>query len=161
MVKGRLFAALYGKGLYAWAEREDRWTKVGSVTPLVLTPIGGTLVVGHNPGGIFWSDDLGASWSQGTSNVLGKPAPALPDQSGELSRDAPVWELGSSDDLVFAGASSGIYYSEDQGRTWLRARKGLPSESPGVSFLVKGNLVLAGTVLKGAKPEPAGAANGR
>ena len=70
-------------------------------------------------------------------------------KSGELSNDAPVWELASNDEITFAGASAGIYYSEDRGRTWVRARNGLPSESPGVSFFLKGNLVLAGTVLPG------------
>jgi hypothetical protein len=39
---------------------------------------------------------------------------------------------------------SGVYYSEDRGRTWIRAQTGLPAESPGVAFLVERGLVLAG-----------------
>lgn len=68
--------------------------------------------------------------------------------SGDLPSNAPVWELAAGQGLVFAGASSGIYYSEDQGRTWTRARAGLPGESPGVAFLVRENLVLAATLEK-------------
>jgi photosystem II stability/assembly factor-like uncharacterized protein len=159
-VEGRLFAGLYSKGLYAWNDQEHQWTKAGRVSPLVLAPIGDTLVAGHNPGGIYWSDDCGATWSQGTVNSLGKLAPVLSDHRGELAGDAPVWELASNDDIIFAGASAGIYYSEDRGRTWSRARIGLPAESPGVSFLLKGNLVLAATLIKEANGEPGGAANG-
>lgn len=137
MVRGRLFAALYAKGLYAWINGERRWTKAGSLTPLTLAAIGDTIVAGHNPGGIFWSDDLGVTWS-----------PSVPGSPGEFSSRAPVWELAASGRLAFAGASEGVYYSEDRGRSWIRAREGLPVESPGVSFLLKPNLVLVGTVLR-------------
>ena len=40
MVKGRLFAGLYSKGLCAWSDQEHRWTKVGTVfrrSPLRLS----------------------------------------------------------------------------------------------------------------------------
>lgn len=139
-LKGRLFVALYAKGLFVWAEQERRWTKVGPVSPLVLAAAGETLIVGHNPGGILWSGDLGATWAQST--VSGKAAP------GELTGNAPVWEMSAAGGLAVAGASSGIYYSEDHGRTWARARAGLPAESPGISFLVTGDYVLAGVTVK-------------
>jgi len=159
-VKGRVFAGLYSKGLYAWNETDRRWNQVENVSPLVLASIGDTLVVGHNPGGIYWSDNLGATWSRGESSSVGKLAPLSEEQSGELSSAAPVWELASGDDIVFAGASTGIYYSEDQGRIWVRARRGLPVQSPGVSFLVKGGIVLAGTLIKDSNGEADGAAKG-
>jgi photosystem II stability/assembly factor-like uncharacterized protein len=144
MVEDRLFAGLYSKGLYAWNEQEHRWTKVGRISPLVLATIAGTLVAGHNPGGLYWSADLGASWSKGTARTVGPFPSELLNDARELSSEAPVWELASNDELVIAGASAGIYYSEDRGRTWARARTGLPSESPGVSFLLKPSFVLAG-----------------
>ena len=48
------------------------------------------------------------------------------------------------------GAANGIYYSNDRGHTWVRAQQGLPSSSPGVSFLVSKDLILAGTITKQA-----------
>jgi hypothetical protein len=133
------------------------------VSPLALASIGDTLVAGHNPGGIHWSEDLGATWSQGSASSIGQVTLGLSDQTGALSTDAPIWELGANDDLVFAGASAGIYYSEDRGRTWVRTQAGLPAESPGVAFLLKADFVLAGTLLnliQDAKGEGGGAANG-
>ena len=159
-VEARLFAGLYSKGLYAWNEQEHHWTKADPVSPLALAAIGGTLVAGHNPGGLYWSADLGASWSKGTASTVGQFASVLPNEAGELSSEAPVWELASNDELVLAGASTGIYYSEDRGRTWTRARTGLPSESAGVSFLLKRTFVLAGTLIKRANGGPDGAAIG-
>jgi hypothetical protein len=146
-VGGRVFAGLYARGLYAWQEADQRWLKAGEVTPLALASVGDALVAGHNPGGIQWSDDQGAYWARATVNKPGSSAPSLLNPADELSGEAPVWELASGGDLAVAGVATGIYRSEDQGRTWVRARQGLPVESPGVAFLVRGNLVLAGTVL--------------
>ncbi len=163
VVEGRLFAGLYSKGLYAWDEQEDHWTKAGSVSPLVLATVGGTLIAGHNPGGLYWSGDLGASWSKGVAagHAVGPLVSLHSDDSGELSSEAPVWELGSNDEgLILAGAAAGIYYSEDRGRTWGRARKGLPEKSPGIAFLLKRDFVLAGTLIAESNGEPGGAANG-
>lgn len=119
-VEGRLFAALYSKGLYVWDKQEDHWTKVSTVSPLALAAVDGALVAGHNPGGLHWSGDLGASWSKGVAagHAFGPLTTLNPDDPGELSSEAPVWELGSNDEgLVLAGASAGIYYSTDRGRT--------------------------------------------
>ncbi len=148
MVHDRLFAGLYSKGLYAWKEPDHRWTKAGDVSPLVLASIAGTLVAGHNPGGIHWSADLGASWSQGTAKPVELFTGELPDPARELSSEAPVWELAADEELVIAGASAGIYYSEDQGRTWTRAWTGLPPDSPGVAFLLNRSFILAGIPIK-------------
>lgn len=119
--QGRLFAALYAKGLYVWS---NRWAKVGMVQPLALASNGDTLVAGHNPGGIYWSADGGATWSA---------------HGGAVPRQAPVWELAPG----LAGAASGLYYSEDGGRTWT-----LAFERPGIAFLVSEGLALAAVVAK-------------
>lgn len=161
VIKGKLFAALYSNGLYAWNGQELRWEKAGSVSPLVLTPIGDTLVAGHNPGGIYWSDDLGATWSKGTASSSRKVSPTQSERGAELSGEAPVWELASNHEMIFAGASAGIYYSEDRGRTWTRASMGLPEESPGVSFLIREKWVLAGTLIKNTSGESHSATDGR
>lgn len=150
VVEGRLFAALYSKGLYVWDPKEGHWSKVDTVSPLALAAVDGALVAGHNPGGLYWSGDLGASWSKGVAAGHGVgPFTALnPDEPGALPSEAPVWELGSNDEgLALAGAAEGIYYSTDRGRTWERARAGLPERSPGIAFLAKRDLVLAGMMI--------------
>jgi len=145
VVKGKVFAGLYSQGLYSLDDQTGRWSKIGPVSPLVLAAIGDTLVVGHNPGGIYTSDDLGKTWSKATSSGFANLSLLNPVPGGELSGDAPIWELAASSGSVFAGAGSGIYYSEDKGRSWTRAREGLPEECPGVAFLLSEDLVLAAT----------------
>ncbi|MGJ5816319.1 WD40/YVTN/BNR-like repeat-containing protein [Paludibaculum fermentans] len=143
-VKGTLFAGLYAKGLWSFQEGLRRWVRVGEVVPLVLAPAGGTLIVGHNPGGLLWSADLGRTWGQG--RAAGAVAAG---GAGELTQDAPVWEAGAGDGIVYAGAAEGIYYSEDEGRSWTRARGGLPAVSSGIAFLGGGGFALAGVVVRG------------
>ncbi len=142
-VEGTLFAGLYSKGLYVWNHQERHWTKTGPVSPLVLAGIGHTLVAGHNPGGLYWSGDLGITWSKGMAGGGVPLLSGLSDVPDGLFGHAAVWELAAGDELVFAGASAGIYYSEDRGHTWTQARTGLPAESPGIAFLVKRSFVLA------------------
>ena len=150
VVEGRLFAALYSKGLYVWDKQEDHWTKVANVSPLALAAVDGALVAGHNPGGLYWSGDLGASWSKGVAagHAFGPLAALNPVDPGALPSEAPVWELGANDEgLAMAGAADGIYYSTDRGRTWERTRAGLPERSPGIAFLANRDLVLAGVMI--------------
>ncbi len=133
-VNGQVFSGLYARGLYRWAEGEHRWRKTAEVVPLSLAHSVGALIAGHNPGGIWRSDDVGQTWTQG---------------AGDMAANSPIWALSAGPGApVFAGADSGIYFSGDQGRTWSRARMGLPAESPGIAFLVTAELVLAGVILK-------------
>jgi photosystem II stability/assembly factor-like uncharacterized protein len=133
MVEDTVFAALYAKGLYALSWNERRWVEAGKVKPLVLASGEGTLAVGHNPGGIYWSAAPKSSeWRKAV---------------GEFDPGAPVWAMASDGKLIVAGAAEGIYRSEDGGRSWSRALKGLPVGSSGVSFLVRGNTIYAGLVI--------------
>jgi photosystem II stability/assembly factor-like uncharacterized protein len=132
-VDDTIFAGLCSKGLYARSRNEHRWTKAGNVKPLVLAATGGTLAVGHNPGGIYWSEKPKSSeWTKA---------------AGDFESAAPVWEMASGDKLVLAGVADGIFRSEDYGRSWSRMLKGLPAKSPGVSFLIQGNTIYAGVVI--------------
>ena len=132
-IDNTIFAGLYNKGLYAWSDNEQRWTKAGNVKPLALAGAAGTLAVGHNPGGIYWSGNPKSSeWIKA---------------SGDFESAAPVWEMASGDKLVLAGMADGIFRSEDNGRTWSRTLKGLPAKGPGVSFLVRGDTIYAGLVI--------------
>lgn len=131
--QGQIFAGLYARGLYRWSTTAHRWHKTAAVVPLALATAGSALIAGHNPGGIWHSADAGQTWSQG---------------AGELRAATPVWELGAGPVArVFAGADTGIYFSDDRGRTWIRARAGLPAESPGIALLVTGEMILAASIL--------------
>jgi photosystem II stability/assembly factor-like uncharacterized protein len=147
-MKGKLFAGLYSDGLFMWSDEEQRWTKKANVSPLALASIDDTLIAGHNPGGILWSDDSGATWTQGTAAQTFRPPVSSNAKDGELLSDAPVWEMAAGENLAIAGAASGIFYSDDHGRTWTRSREGLPAESPGISFLVTKDVILAGSIIE-------------
>lgn len=156
-LRGALFAGLYGRGLFRWDQQTRSWSEVGQVEPLALATLGSTLIAGHNPGGLFWSGDSGATWSKGIASVdtLGGLFPSeFGEDSGQVLAEAPVWEMASNDRLAFAGASAGIYYSNDQGRHWTQARAGLPEGSPGVAFLAREEFVLAATMVKRSHADP-------
>lgn len=138
--RGRIFAGLYAKGLYVWEEMGQRWVRVGRVSPLALAATGEALLAGHNPGGISRSADGGGAWSQGRAAA-----------GGDFAEGAPVWEMGSDGERAYAGAAAGIYFTEDHGRTWVRARAGLPAESPGIAFLATREFVLASTTLRAGR----------
>jgi photosystem II stability/assembly factor-like uncharacterized protein len=145
IASGKLFAALYSQGLYRWDDEEKSWGKIEGVTPLALASMNDTLVAGHNPGGLYWSANAGTSWFKAVAEEP-RRFTLLPTESlSELWDRAPAWALEASEGLVLAGASSGIFFSEDNGRTWTRAHEGLPAESPGLAFLVTRNFVLAST----------------
>lgn len=140
--EGQIFAGLYNQGLYALDPGGVGWTRTNTVKPLVLAASADTLIAGHNPGGLHWSPDRGRTWD-GDSHVqqamLVLPQPDLMD---EPALEAPVWALASSHGLTMAGAASGTYFSEDGGRHWTRSRTGLPSQAPGIAFLVSDRVVL-------------------
>lgn len=140
LLGSRLFAGLYARGLYVRNVRDGRWEKVGSLSPLVLAAARGSLLAGENPGGLHYSDDTGQKWSA-----------AGPTDVGEPSTSAPVWTLAANHRLAFAGASSGLVVSRDQGRAWEKVRGGMPSECPGVSLLLHEQYVLSGTIISEGK----------
>ncbi|MBI1176652.1 hypothetical protein GC207_04350 [bacterium] len=137
-VDGTVFAGLYSNGLYRCRPEADRWNKVGDVVPLELVTIGSSIVVGHNPGGVFVSDDLGNNWLDGN---LGLPA------------NAPVWTLGANKSHVFVGAAGktdcerepvGLFVSGDHGRSWAAGNDGLPTSPSAICFVATDEYVLAG-----------------
>jgi photosystem II stability/assembly factor-like uncharacterized protein len=153
-VGGRLFAGLYSKGLFAWNPIASDWSKLEGVSPLVLASAGDTLIAGHNPGGIYWSETPHNAWMKGISRSVGELAPTPVAAAAELAAESPVWELGSNGELVLAGAAAGIFRSEDRGRTWTRAHVGLPKKRPGIAFLVGREFILACVPTNIAEPGP-------
>jgi hypothetical protein len=145
VVKNELFAGLYSEGLYRWRAMDGVWRKSGDVRPLALASAGGTLIAGHNPGGVFWSDDLGETWHRsGSSEGFGAALLEAAERSDDPVGDAPVWEMHSEGSIVLAGAGDGIFISRDFGRSWQRAINGLPRPGAGISFGSSGDSIVAG-----------------
>lgn len=156
---GQVFAGLYAQGLYLWTGQKWRHIAESSnIKPLALASNGKTLIAGHNPGGIHWSDDHGGTWTRWTL----PPAQELEEDVTQFSPldlllndqtktpvatlpplEAPIWEMSAGSNLAIAGAADRIYYSTDHARTWTRAAIGLPPASSGIAFLVQENLLLA------------------
>jgi len=137
-VDGTVFAGLYSKGLYRWEVKRGLWVKTGEVVPLELAVVGRTLVVGHNPGGVFVSDDQGKTWQDGNAG---------------LPVDTPIWTLAAEEERVWAGTTGrvgldqddiGLFVSQDWGKSWVRSDAGLPPSSAAVSFVIAKQFILAG-----------------
>jgi photosystem II stability/assembly factor-like uncharacterized protein len=136
MVGDELFAGLYSKGVFKLASESDRWEKAGDVKPLQLAATPATLFAGHNPGGIWTSQDRGQTWRE---TGIGLPA------------TTPVWVLANEGDAVFAGTRvSGhgdLYVSRNEGVLWMKSDAGLPEQSSVVSIAVGKDYVLAGVLV--------------
>jgi photosystem II stability/assembly factor-like uncharacterized protein len=132
---GALHAALYRNGLYRFEARLKIWTKVGNLVPLALASSGRALFAGHNPGGIYQTNEPDANW------VVAR-LPYAPNLG-----NAPVWELAANNYLALAGVSSYIYRSIDHGQTWTAIQNGIPLGASGIAFLTNPRLALAGVSL--------------
>jgi hypothetical protein len=157
-VEGQVFAGLYSQGLYGLDPVEMTWTRADTMKPLVLAASTDTLIAGHNPGGLHWSADRGRTWdgiSKTTESLLRLTPRDLLD---EPAAEAPVWALASGHGLTMAGAAAGTFFSEDGGRHWTRSRTGLPSQAPGIAFLVSDRMVLVSipTTQAGVRALPPG-----
>jgi hypothetical protein len=144
-VNGTVFAGLYSKGLFRWEADLQTWVKSGTVVPLEIAAAGNSLVVGHNPGGIYVSGDRGMTWLDGNSG---------------LPINAPTWTLAADAERVWLGTSGkielgpddiGLFVSKDQGKSWIRSDAGLPPSSAAISFMVTEQFILAAVSSKQPK----------
>ncbi len=144
-VDGTVFAGLYSQGLYRWDAERGPWVKSGEVSPLEIVAAGKSLVVGHNPGGVFVSEDRGKTWQDGNSG---------------LPLNAPIWTLVADDERVWVGTTGkvglspdevGLFVSKDRGKSWTRSDAGLPPSSAAVCFTISKSFILAGIFSK--KPQ--------
>lgn len=133
-----IFAGLYSRGLYRWSAKDGLWEKTGEVAPLELVATGKTLVVGHNPGGIFISEDYGKTWDNGNAG---------------LPVNAPVWTLAAGEGRVFVGTTGklglgaedvSLFVSKDQGKSWTRSDSGLPVPGAAICFAITREFILVG-----------------
>ncbi|HTI73099.1 MAG TPA: hypothetical protein VMF06_24200 [Candidatus Limnocylindria bacterium] len=141
-----IYAGLYTKGLYRWDTGHQSWIKTGHVSPLEMVAAGGSLVVGHNPGGIFFSGDEGKSWLDGNQG---------------LPESTPVWTLAAGEGRVLLGTTGklgplqddvSLFSSVDGGKSWMRSDAGIPASSAAISFYLDKDFLLVGLVLHGGAP---------
>lgn len=150
--KNNTYAALYSRGLYKLNSSEESWSKIGSVKPLVIAATKSTLIGGHNPGGIFFSEGDSGIWKKSLPGYDSGNWFGLGENTGELRPNAPVWSLVANENLAIAGADDGIFISSDHGISWRRARGGLPPRAPGVAFLLQDTTIFAAVLIPNPAP---------
>lgn len=139
-----LYAALYQHGLIRWDRSTMSWRKSGQVTPLVLAASDKNIVIGHNPGGIFWSPNAGTTWNMGLPESDLPMAFACAAGTGDgLPIDAAVWQMAGRNETILAGAAAGVYISHTHGRTWTKVTGGIPANSPGIAFALESDRIIA------------------
>lgn len=107
------------------------WVKTnGPPGGIVCLAFGGTNIFAGGAGGIFFSTNDGASWTQAYTGV---PGAALNDLAAK------------SPDRVFGGCGSGVYRSTDIGEGWVQVNNGLlDTKVVGIGISSQGDL-FAGT----------------
>lgn len=167
-VAKRLFAAVGNGGIWMSEAVDgdvgtlgDLWTPIGDKLPSLVnsavawTPAeGGRLIVltgEHTMGGnsyvglgVYWSDDLGATWN----HASGVPDEAL---AFKLAVDS------SNPKLIYAATGKGLFRSEDAGETFVNVRLPVSAECAGVETL--GPCQFASFVTDVVVKEPGGANN--
>ncbi len=87
---------------------------------------GRRMLVAISTGGVYRTDDGGATWNPSTRGVR---ADFLPDKYPEFGQCVhKVARAGSRPDLLFLQNHGGLYRSEDDGRTWREIANGVPSD---------------------------------
>jgi len=130
-----LFAAFYGAGIYKTSDEGGEWLACheGLTNFLARDIISSQslLYVATEGGGVFKSEDKGQSWVSANDTIINKN----------------VWSLAQSGKTVFAGTSSGVFYTDDQGKKWKKAPLPQPKAHHQIIFslAVKGRTVLAGS----------------
>lgn len=143
-VSRKVYAALYQHGLVRWERSASSWHTSGPVTPLVVASSGGNIVIGHNPGGIFWSLDAGTTWNMGLSESNFPVEAAFQTEIGTgLPDQAAVWQMAGRDRTLLSGAADGVFISHNSGRTWSRVAGGIPDQSPGIAFSLESRRLTA------------------
>jgi hypothetical protein len=130
---GNVFAATYGKGVFASSDYGRTWTQTSSgldtmyVQHLAVAP-GGDLYLATNCG-VFTSTNNGLQWT----------------------RSSPNWNVAvhkmavTHAGIVFAAAHNGIYESTDKGQTWVQQNGGLTNTTIGALLVANDGFVYAGT----------------
>lgn len=64
---------------------------------------------------------------------------------GACSFNIPVYSFLKKNDTIFAGTTSGVYFSADTGKSWIEANSGFPVNTTVYTLASCGNTLIAGT----------------
>jgi len=148
---GRLYAGTSTEGVFRSTDRGATWkpARRGLAQPGVealAVTADGSLFAGTPGGGVYRSTDAGEIWEPANGSAMaGTVRRRWPLRRGPLPGALPATTVralavAAWDDrtVLFAGTDSGIFRSEDAGRSWLPANEGLPGTdaATGVTDLV-------------------------
>ncbi len=139
---GHTFALV--RGLWDHPHRPQWWPGAGGAAVHTVLPHpddASRLLVAMSTGGVYLSQDEGASWTPSNSGIK---APFLPDPDPEFGQCVhKVARSGADPDELFAQNHHGVYRSGDGGRSWDSIAAGLPAD---FGFVVLAHPRRTGTV---------------
>lgn len=140
-----LYAGIEPAGLFVSHDRGASWSPVSALndhpTNTTWQPAGGGLALGavqHDPrdpqriycslsaGGVYRSDDGGASWSPCNRGVRAEFLPDRYPRTGQCVHQLVLHP--ALPDRLYQQNHCGVYRSDDRGESWTEITAGLPSE---------------------------------
>jgi photosystem II stability/assembly factor-like uncharacterized protein len=142
---GTIHAGIEPAGLFTSPDRGATWQSVSGLnehpTSATWQPAGGGLALGsiqHDPrdgsriycslsaGGVYRSDDGGASWQPRNDGVRAEFLPERYPVAGQCVHRLLLHP--ARPDRLYQQNHCGVYRSDDRGDTWIEITQGLPSE---------------------------------
>ena len=140
-----LYAGVEPAGLFVSHDRGESWRPVSALnehpTNTTWQPAGGGLALGaiqHDPrddrriycslsaGGVYRSDDAGASWTPCNRGVRAEFLPDRFPRTGQCVHQLLLHP--ARPDRLYQQNHCGVYRSDDRGESWVEITDGLPSE---------------------------------
>ncbi|RMF59017.1 MAG: T9SS C-terminal target domain-containing protein [Calditrichaeota bacterium] len=122
MQDGEIFIATRS-GIYHSTDNGDSWANITSsfgnswYTAITLLGSAPRILTSHESAGVFFSDDLGAHWSEPAIGLIGVPISDI--------------TIAANNDMFCVTSENGIYSSTDNGNTWQLLNSTLPYQWSG------------------------------
>jgi len=164
---------LFSLAILVTSSLDAQWQQIGPYggTVQCLLADSGNLFAGTYGGGVFFSSNNGANWTQVNSGLSNSSDITALINNGNTvfaaagfsvfasTNNGGNWKLASTglpnsyincftvkDSITFAGTSSnGVYLSTNSGLSWVAANNGITSGSEVYSLIVSGGNILAAT----------------